>query len=104
VLVSFFDGAPSGSQVGTTFTINGPTYDLDTDGAAGSVVDAVSGSITVAGNTTNNLYMKILFERTSAGYQTGLLDNINVTQIPEPSAAALIMGLGGLALILRRRK
>jgi len=34
---------------------------------------------------------------------TALIDNVSVTAVPEPSSAALL-GLGGLALILRRRK
>jgi hypothetical protein len=32
-----------------------------------------------------------------------VFDNISVTSVPEPSSTALL-GLGGLALILRRRK
>ena len=33
----------------------------------------------------------------------GLFDNVRVTMVPEPSALALV-GLGGLAMLLRRRK
>ena len=39
----------------------------------------------------------------SDGGGNWLMDNFTVTSIPEPSSAALL-GLGGLALILRRRK
>lgn len=49
----------------------------------------------------------LIFQNTNANgvtYQeTGIIDNIVITAVPEPSSAALL-GLGGLALILRRRK
>ncbi|MBK1856433.1 PEP-CTERM sorting domain-containing protein [Verrucomicrobiaceae bacterium 5K15] len=38
----------------------------------------------------------------TSGIDTGL-DNISITAVPEPGSAALL-GLGGLALLLRRRK
>lgn len=36
-------------------------------------------------------------------HNSGQIDNLTIAQVPEPSSAALL-GLGGLALILRRRK
>jgi len=49
------------------------------------------------------LFLKILAH--SSGNRYARVDNVflDVTQVPEPSSAALL-GLGGLALILRRRK
>lgn len=44
------------------------------------------------------------FVMSSSGAQRGVMvDNINLTLVPEPSSTLLI-GLGGLALILRRRR
>ncbi|NWK55676.1 PEP-CTERM sorting domain-containing protein [Verrucomicrobiaceae bacterium N1E253] len=40
---------------------------------------------------------------TGVNINTVLVDNITITAVPEPSSAALL-GLGGLTLILRRRK
>lgn len=45
---------------------------------------------------------EITFDFTSAG-NNATLNALSITAIPEPSSAALL-GLGGLALILRRRK
>ncbi len=56
----------------------------------------------IAAGTSTNL--KFTFESQDSGGLAGL-DNIRITAapVPEPSSAALL-GLGGLALILRRRK
>ncbi|MGB1258969.1 MAG: PEP-CTERM sorting domain-containing protein [Akkermansiaceae bacterium] len=50
--------------------------------------------------TGDQLYLKF---SNSEGATQAVIDNINVSAVPEPSSAALL-GLGGLALILRRRK
>lgn len=49
---------------------------------------------------TDFAYVQITGESTAAG---GYFDNMKIESVPEPSSAALL-GLGGLALILRRRK
>lgn len=96
VVVRFLDGA-GGTQVGSTFTVDPPSYDVNG-------IQAVSSSITLAGDTTNNLFMEITFDaKSNTTFHQGLLDEVVVNQVPEPSSAALL-GLGGLALILRRRK
>ena len=50
----------------------------------------------------------IAFGTGTAGADNGdnnfaTVDNVNLTAVPEPTSTALL-GLGGLALILRRRK
>ncbi|MFK7849442.1 MAG: PEP-CTERM sorting domain-containing protein [Akkermansiaceae bacterium] len=56
---------------------------------------------TFDGSTFNDLaYVKITGKTSAAG---GYLDNLSIRSVPEPSSAVLL-GLGGLALVLRRRK
>jgi hypothetical protein len=100
--VRFFYGAGGGAgegvdidtlgltQIGSTVSI--PTHGGSDQFRSGSVdVSSVS-----AGST---IWMD--FTRTSGWF---LIDNVSVTaNVPEPSTTALL-GLGGLALILRRRK
>ncbi len=67
------------------------------------VVAASNHSFTfTAGTTTETL--SIAYNHTNGNSNTGFNStNFTVTPVPEPSSAALL-GLGGLALILRRRK
>ncbi len=85
----------------TTLAIerNGDEYDFL---ANGSVIYTSSGSYTAAENDAMVNY--------HIAYGSGLfttldatVDNFNVVAVPEPSSTALL-GLGGLALTLRRRK
>lgn len=59
-------------------------------------------SLTLANSTTAIDEIRV-FNDTSGGGNDVLFNNLNVTAVPEPSSAALL-GLGGLALIFRRRK
>ncbi|MGJ8657036.1 MAG: PEP-CTERM sorting domain-containing protein [Akkermansiaceae bacterium] len=88
---------------------NGATYELtiSSDGwvitGDGSFRDpfTTNSLATYDGSTFTELsYVKITGESAAAG---GYFDNISINAIPEPSSTALL-GLGGLSLILRRRK
>ncbi|MBT8043527.1 MAG: PEP-CTERM sorting domain-containing protein [Verrucomicrobiae bacterium] len=59
-------------------------------------------SLTLANSATAINEIRV-FNNTSGSGNDVLFDNFNVIAVPEPSSAALL-GLGGLALILRRRK
>jgi hypothetical protein len=77
------------------------------------VVDG--GSLTAAGNQesdtgfvpagTRTLSVVLTSDRGAGNYNDAYVDNLEVdfAVVPEPSITALL-GLGGLALILRRRK
>jgi hypothetical protein len=55
-------------------------------------------------NTDRRRFLKLTSATATGPQNKGYwLDNLNVTSVPEPSSAALL-GLGGLALMLRRRK
>ncbi len=64
---------------------------------------ASSNSFTFTASTTTET-LSIAFNHTNGDSESGFdSTNFTVTPVPEPSSAALL-GLGGLALILRRRK
>ncbi|MBK1831716.1 PEP-CTERM sorting domain-containing protein [Verrucomicrobiaceae bacterium R5-34] len=85
-----------------SLTYSDSSFDLSTTSKSGTVY-----STTALSNYDSGTYSDIATIRlTSIGTNYGVyLDNIVVegTVVPEPSSAALL-GLGGLALILRRRK
>ncbi len=127
--VHFGDGgAAAGGTIAQTFdTIMGTTYTVefsiaggDFDGSSHQIIaDAGGGLGGLTQAATNNTYSTHTFDFTATGTSTTLtftddlqsggvssdliLDGVSVTPIPEPSSTALL-GLGGLALILRRRK
>ena len=60
----------------------------------------------VSANSGNDLALRfenVSNEGINFNHATLLVDSISITPVPEPSSAALL-GLGGIALILRRRK
>lgn len=105
--LEFYDGDPTGAgtQVGTTVTINPVTYDELYAGGVGAEINNISGSLTLAGDTTNNLFARFFFDSAKAGFNQALMDDVSITQVavPEPSSTALL-GLGALGMILRRKK
>ncbi|HEX5221242.1 MAG TPA: PEP-CTERM sorting domain-containing protein [Verrucomicrobiae bacterium] len=87
-------------------TKSGGTVTWTVDGLLIATVNASDDTV----NTGNNILL--LYSDTNATSSTdpndvnllfGLFDNVRVTLVPEPSALALV-GLGGFAMLLRRRK
>ncbi|NWK55807.1 PEP-CTERM sorting domain-containing protein [Verrucomicrobiaceae bacterium N1E253] len=76
----------------TSYTVD---YEMYTGGTTGS-----SASKNYLNSATE--FNKIVFTTEGSKSAWGL-DNLDISAVPEPSSTALI-GLGGLALILRRRK
>ena len=129
--VHFNDGGSgAGGAIAQTFdTVMGTEYTVafsiaggDFDGSSHQIIaDAGGGLGGLTQAATNNEYTSHSFNFTATGASTTLtftddlqaggassdlmLDGVSVTAlpIPEPSSTALL-GLGGLALILRRRK
>ncbi|MBK1831722.1 PEP-CTERM sorting domain-containing protein [Verrucomicrobiaceae bacterium R5-34] len=84
-----------------SLSIDSDGFDLTTTSQGGTVY-STTGLPTY--DSTSSFTDIVAFEFTSAGNNAGIyLDNLVVETVPEPSSAALL-GLGGLALILRRRK
>ncbi|MCP5536902.1 MAG: PEP-CTERM sorting domain-containing protein [Akkermansiaceae bacterium] len=75
--------------------------------AAGNALAAESKVLTyTSANGANDLALRftnVSANPSGANPNTALIDGVSITAVPEPSSAALL-GLGGLALILRRRK
>lgn len=107
---TFRDG--SGNLTGTTLWTQNfelAQYDTAHDGSAEgwSAAQTFSVSFSAADFTGGTEGSALTFEVGGAGLggtNRGMyVDNINLTFVPEPTTTALL-GLGGLALILRRRK
>jgi len=118
-ILSFFNGA-SGVDSGLTsttgelsngFTLelvanaNGYTYTLDSVGATSPLT--VSGTFSNAAEFVDTVGTSHFFYAQQQ-FNTGVALSANITEasiqvVPEPSSTALL-GLGGLALIMRRRK
>ncbi|MFK7910198.1 MAG: PEP-CTERM sorting domain-containing protein [Akkermansiaceae bacterium] len=100
---SFYDGTSSAAPLITTFTTAGTQNNYAT-WTPGVVITANSGSSSQIDLT---IQASEFFNAGPARFDSRLtLDGVSVIQgatIPEPSSTALL-GLGGLALILRRRK
>jgi hypothetical protein len=62
----------------------------------------LTGTLAYVGDGTGIVRLRI-GQAASTSRFTGEIDNISVASVPEPTTTALL-GLGGLALILRRRK
>ena len=93
--VSVINGATLEAGSANWNSLNWSNYETTGTVAAG----AVSFVITYNGNDLTGA------QNAGQGTNDGYSDNLNltITTVPEPSSAALL-GLGGLALILRRRK
>lgn len=103
---------------GTGYTAFSDTADPDSDlsdaflaevtggnaGAATNTFESKTVELTLPSTYTGPLDQLYLSFKNRAGTSAQLhIDDVTVTVVPEPSSAALL-GLGGLALILRRRK
>ena len=114
---SYSSGSETNTNFASSFDVDGPSsltlyLTRETDNTYSAAFDSGSGltqlnttggtekQIFTAGDTGNgDLFIGV--ETYNSGVRN--FDNLTVTAVPEPSAAALI-GLGGIALILRRRK
>jgi hypothetical protein len=89
-------GAGGITQVGSTLALS-----ISRVGGPGAVASSEAGSFDISGTSTSNpLYLRFQWSPTASSYMN--LDNAAITVIPEPSAA-LLGGLGMLALFRRRR-
>jgi hypothetical protein len=70
--------------------------------SAGQVVTLTTSLNLATANTTDQLYLRFVNYSTGTGEPWTAIDNLSITPVPEPSTLALA-GLGGLALLLRRR-
>jgi hypothetical protein len=100
----------------------GPDYNLSGGGLSGTTVDAVTSFVGGTSGTfsqtydisgfgggdfsiadVSNVLAVFTVNAGAAGDGAISIDNFNMTAVPEPSSTALL-GLGGLALALRRRR
>ena len=112
-----FDFWMSADQNGTSTPNNFSYAVLDAaPGARGNEDWGVAGDTDIAYSASNSGHIDLVVDTSSFtggsffiafndnGWNSATkIDNVMVTSVPEPSSAALL-GLGGLALILRRRK
>ncbi|MBK1830064.1 PEP-CTERM sorting domain-containing protein [Verrucomicrobiaceae bacterium R5-34] len=93
--------APS-SLVNVSLTLNGTTWDASA--ASGTSTPATGLNIDSGATDLSYIQFFTSHEDNVNGQNKGIwVDDILVTQVPEPSSVALL-GLGGIALMLRRRK
>ena len=95
--IDVVDNNGAGAVIGThTFT------DVDFDTNAGLLDLGLSAdSFTYTGS--GNADVKLVITGLGSGVFQATIDDISISPVPEPTTTALL-GLGGLALILRRRK
>ncbi len=98
--VSLWDGSPTGG--------GNQLNSLVAPDPASGTSSPITLSTTLTSNTTGNLFVQFNASNTSAGnggngaFNQAIIDNVLVTQVPEPSAA-LLGAFGALALLRRRR-
>lgn len=94
------DGFNSSKDAHFDLTIGASGWSVYTTKLDGT--EAQTGSLATydGGTFTDLAYVTVTGESSSAG---GFFDNLTIVAVPEPSSAALL-GLGGLALLRRRRK
>lgn len=97
------------NKSGSTQAIEGSAISLDADQSALFFYNVSNGTMTYGGtfDSTGPSPDNFYFRNFSSGDNEIIIDNFsvydNLVAVPEPSSTALL-GLGGLALILRRRK
>ncbi|WP_235203453.1 PEP-CTERM sorting domain-containing protein [Sulfuriroseicoccus oceanibius] len=94
--ITLWDGVNDGSRVQAAFV------NLEGNSATGKVLDPLSYTVTGADIAAGRDHVVIQYSHSQNWGETQDV-TLDVTAVPEPSSAALL-GLGGLALILRRRK
>ena len=82
-----------------------PAEDTNFDGLGdgASITDTFSQFTKTIAGTGNSLDLRLTMSNLGAGDEDIAFDNITVTGVPEPSSFALL-GLAGLATMLRRRR
>ncbi len=95
-------GARALNGADTTYTATGGNTDT---GTITNVLNNSTQTVNLSGLTANgsNEIVLVISSINSDSNNGGALNYLQLTAVPEPSAAALL-GLGGLSLILRRRK
>lgn len=115
--VSFYFGRSNNSDGTETVSVDALAYDVVGGVANGGALAQVSSGNAPATGATSDLTevtfsftatgttSRLLFDDTTVSSGASLhLDAISVTAVPEPAAMGLLLGLGSLALGLRRRR
>lgn len=90
---SLWDGTPGGTLLGSYVAADQPQ----------NAISSFSFDVLLNANTAGNMFVQFNAGSSGGGaFEQARLDNVLVTSIPEPSAA-LLGGIGLLALLRRRR-
>ncbi|MBK1854737.1 PEP-CTERM sorting domain-containing protein [Verrucomicrobiaceae bacterium 5K15] len=103
--LNFGDGTTASNLSNGQVVVDGAqqTFELTVD-ANGNFSYSLNGAVASTGTTTLDLSDEYKFAIFSQGTNGGsIISDVTLETVPEPSSAALL-GLGGLALILRRRR
>lgn len=82
--------------------LDAESYTLTSTGVDGQIVNAMA-SLDISGAASQELFLRINTYRPANTQSWPVVDNVALAPVPEPATLACL-GLGGLALALRRRR